>query len=184
MSHTVHVETTHFTYVELDLAVAFLRRSRSRTKRGQFYRDLGIIVFSAFTIEAYLNHVGSRRFADWSKVERELDHKAKLKRICKEFGVAMDTNSQVYQDFVRVFQLRDSLAHGKTTSTKEALTELQRAKRPEVYFAESQMTKLGERGEFLKYSDSIRNLVITIHESFAPGKNPFSISETAEEWSQ
>lgn len=182
MRPTTHVETTHYTYVDLDSTVRFFRRSRTTARRGKYYRDLGIIVFSAFTIEAYLNHVGASIDPDWHKKERRLDPKSKLELVCKSLGIQISLKSTMYQNFILTFQLRDSLAHGKTTKKKESFSARKRAKLPDVYFGKSQLEKLGQRGKFVETSDSIRTLIKTIHAKFKPGKNPFGISESAEEW--
>jgi len=46
-----------------------LRRGQEQ-KAASFHQFMASLVFTAFTLEAYLNHIGSRLFQCWNDMER------------------------------------------------------------------------------------------------------------------
>jgi hypothetical protein len=84
------------------------------------------MVFSAFTVEACLNHIGANRTTFWSSVERKLSPPDKLDLLANLFGLKIDFSKRPFQTFKRMFRLRDALAHGKTESITEESTQLLR----------------------------------------------------------
>lgn len=71
-----------------------------------------IVVFLAFSIESYLNSIGSRKFAIWDELER-LPWKQKVAILHKAVGRTVDWGKEPLQFASEVFKLRDKLAHGK-----------------------------------------------------------------------
>jgi hypothetical protein len=84
------------------------------------------MVFSAFTVEAFLNHVGANRTTFWSTVERKLSPPDKLGLLATFLGLEIDFSKRPFQTFRRMFRLRDALAHGKTESMTEDSTQFLR----------------------------------------------------------
>jgi hypothetical protein len=84
------------------------------------------MVFSAFTVEAFLNHVGANRTTFWSSVERKLSPPDKLDLLANLFGLKIDFSKRPFQTFKRMFRLRDALAHGKTESMTAESTQFLR----------------------------------------------------------
>ena len=75
------------------------------------------IVFSAFTIEAYINHTaGALHLPWWETVERRLPPKDKLVILGQELGFSIDFASSPFGMFTWIFNFRDRIAHGKTKS--------------------------------------------------------------------
>ena len=75
-------------------------------------RIVPIVVFMAFSIEAYLNTLGSRKISYWDELER-LPWRSKVKIL---HGVARATpnwGESHLQFATSIFGLRDNLAHGK-----------------------------------------------------------------------
>jgi hypothetical protein len=71
-----------------------------------------VVVFTAFSIEAYLNSIGSRHIAFWDSLER-LPWKEKVSILHKNVGRDADWGKDPLQFANDVFRLRDKLAHGK-----------------------------------------------------------------------
>ncbi len=72
------------------------------------------IVFCAFTLEGYLNHVGDELINDWGDLFESLKPKAKLVLISKQFDVEISFGEQPFQTFSTIFEIRNQLAHPKT----------------------------------------------------------------------
>jgi len=80
-------------------------------------RSMAAGVLSAFSLEAYLNHVGAILFDCWDDLER-LGWKAKLLLIGETLGVKINLGAAPFHALPDLFKFRDALAHGKTRSAK------------------------------------------------------------------
>ncbi len=80
---------------------------------------LSCLISLAFTVEAILNFVGSKRVKNWK--ERD-SHKVKLSKVCSVSGQPFDPNIGLYKLIWELKLLRDEVAHGKpievTTNVK------------------------------------------------------------------
>ena len=110
----VEASKTVYTYSYLNHAAANALVQARSTKEGQFYICMTAELFSAFCLEAFLNHIGSEKLPYWESIERKLGPKEKLIVICHEIGLTPDFESRPFQSFNLLFQLRNSLVHGKT----------------------------------------------------------------------
>ncbi len=84
------------------------------TEEGQFFNSMNTLVYSAFALEAFFNHIGQHLFDDWEETERKIPKYKKLKKIRKKLGINSDLKVEPYKSVRDVFNLRDSLAHGRT----------------------------------------------------------------------
>lgn len=71
-----------------------------------------VVVFMAFSIEAYVNNLGFRHIADWSDKERK-PWRNKINLLHKAKGKFVDWNSEPFVFATNLFNIRDRLAHGK-----------------------------------------------------------------------
>tara|TARA_R110001632_G_scaffold60284_2_gene146242 strand:+ start:9170 stop:9769 length:600 start_codon:yes stop_codon:yes gene_type:complete len=70
------------------------------------------ITFTAFAIEAMLNHFGQIYFKDWNKLK--LPRKDLHKKLFKAANLDAYLSAKTYQQAKYCFELRDGFAHGKT----------------------------------------------------------------------
>lgn len=75
-------------------------------------------VFCAFTFEAYLNHVGAQEIEFWGDIER-ISYRSKLSVVAKHLGLSFDSGARPFQTIWALFEIRDSLAHGRTVPIDE-----------------------------------------------------------------
>ena len=87
---------------------------------GSNYCRISAVAFSAFAIEAHLNHIGEAKLPFWSIVEPKLPWRAKLDLIVKQFGITPDYGKRPFQTLGDMFKFRDRLAHGKTTTEEKS----------------------------------------------------------------
>ena len=89
-----------------------------QTLRAKF---IAIILFSAFTLEAFLNHIGEIIFQErWVDEKLEwLDPNTKLKHVCREIGLAVNYNDDPFKSFSWIFDFRDHLVHGRTYQARK-----------------------------------------------------------------
>ncbi len=84
------------------------------SSEGSFHQYLASLVFSAFTIEAYLNHVGAWLFKSWREYERALNPMQKLALICERLDIKPNYGCPPFQILTTLLPFRNAVAHGKT----------------------------------------------------------------------
>lgn len=67
-----------FTFTWMWKNAKFSLEAARKTEKGQFFNVMNTLVFSAFAMEAFFNHIGSRVIDNWNKKERNL---SKLKKL-------------------------------------------------------------------------------------------------------
>lgn len=99
-------------------------------ENGRTFMLCASMVFSAFTVEAFLNHVGANRIEFWDYIERN-SWRNKLKLFSMRFGISIDYRKRPFHTVKLMFQFRDALAHGKTkTMTEDTIQNLREGQRP------------------------------------------------------
>ncbi|MEG0859067.1 MAG: hypothetical protein RSD81_06070 [Pseudomonas sp.] len=71
-----------------------------------------VVVFMAFSIEAYLNTLGSRQISFWDEIER-LPWRKKVEILHSAAGAKTNWGEGSLQFAADIFRIRDNLAHGK-----------------------------------------------------------------------
>ena len=80
--------------------------------KGSYHQLLGSIVFTAFTLEAFLNHVGEALFKSWADLEK-LTRRGKINVIAEKLGLEVDFGTMPWQVVPEIFGVRNKIAHGK-----------------------------------------------------------------------
>jgi hypothetical protein len=106
------------TYTVLCHTAQHLLDHAKHYESGSLLQIKASVVFSAFTFEAYLNHVGSEEIPFWNEIER-IPYKKKLRVIAAQLGLTLDTSRPLLHTVFELFRLRDILAHGRTTEFSE-----------------------------------------------------------------
>jgi hypothetical protein len=114
MPRQVLASGTTNTYVYCRIAARRALRQAEKQELGFFYFCMMAGVFAAFTVEAFLNHLGAAKVPDWKKGERKLSPRQKLRLLSHACGWAVDRSKPPYQTFTTMLELRNSLAHGRT----------------------------------------------------------------------
>jgi len=77
------------------------------------------MLYCAFTMEAFLNHIGSLLLKTWDKSEIWYKPKQKLKCISENLEITFDLSKRPFQTFNDLFVYRNWLVHGKTEEVHE-----------------------------------------------------------------
>ena len=109
-SYATHVEFTAQFHAISALHQLFDSLYESSTPKTKL---LPIIVFMAFSLEAYINSIGVRHITDWAEIEK-LPWKAKLKILHEHRGVVPAWGSEPLHFINEIFGIRNKLAHGKS----------------------------------------------------------------------
>ena len=101
---------TYNTYAENMKAAEHFMSTAQEDSLGQRWNLVAAVAFSAFSIEAFINHVGELQIENWREWDSSIrpNTEAKLERL----QVSLSKSSKV--NFTELFQLRDMIAHGRT----------------------------------------------------------------------
>lgn len=109
---TTHQAFTDFTAHSRTVTALMNLYASLEASEGRRVELTPIVVFLAFSIESYLNSLGSRHLEIWDELER-LPWKTKVKILHKVAGRSAEWGKEPLQFATEIFKLRDKLAHGK-----------------------------------------------------------------------
>ncbi|MUL04422.1 hypothetical protein GNP89_19910 [Aliivibrio fischeri] len=112
-------ETISFAF--MNIGATHMLELAEASEEGQLYNSASCIIFSAFTLEAYFNHLGAQLYDNWVKKERKLSKLKKYKLFCSEFNITPNFEEKPYSSIPALFSFRDTMAHGK--SSKDAINK-------------------------------------------------------------
>jgi hypothetical protein len=105
------------TYAEMWHASYVMLGKAEENPEGSFYQLMASLIFTAFTLEAYLNHIGPSIFKCWDDLE-QLSPKRKLNLIAEKLKIERDDSNRPFQTVAKLFKFRNDVAHGKTVRLK------------------------------------------------------------------
>lgn len=111
--YKISANRTVFTYNYLRNISHLTFGKAKKEKKGPFNNCLLSMLFSAFCVEAYLNHLGSEKTDFWEAVER-CSPKEKLIIISRTIKYKIDWGHRPFQTFESIFSFRNKLVHAKT----------------------------------------------------------------------
>jgi len=99
----------------------FLDAAGGEDNQSEKINSMGTLVFSAFALEAFLNHVGPQLLEVWDNehLKKHLSPGAKLGVIAKCIGLEIDFESRPFQTFRTLFRFRNVMAHSATEKLSE-----------------------------------------------------------------
>jgi len=116
-SRPVQASTTTKTYVYCHIAAHNALEHAEGLPTGSFYFYMMAATFSAFTVEAFLNHLGERRVPSWAALERRLGPREKLVLLRKALHLSVDGTRRPFRTLNDMLRVRNALAHGRTLET-------------------------------------------------------------------
>lgn len=106
------------TFVDLFHGSDVLLKHSKEIKEGGYFTIMASLLLTAFTFEAYLNHIGKENISFWQEIEK-VSIFNKYKILCTEFSLTVNTGARPYQTFKSLFKFRNSIAHGSSQILKE-----------------------------------------------------------------
>jgi len=118
-----NIKRTVLTYSSLaDAATWFLCKASSEPSESSYY-IMASLVFSAFSFEAALNHVGKRRIKDWEDNGYDGERwEEKVDRIANHLEFVINKGKRPFQTVKWVMNFRNRLAHGRTEERRASDT--------------------------------------------------------------
>ena len=106
------------TFVDLAHGADVLITKTEQEPKGSYYTTMSALLLTAFTFEAYLNHLGEKTIKFWEEIEpvKVMD---KYSVLCKNLGLRPDFSKRPYQTLKALFTFRNAIAHGKSQILQE-----------------------------------------------------------------
>ncbi len=112
---------SYYPYADLFNCTKSLLKTAKKHEPGSGYCRMASVLFSAFAIEATLNHIGKEKLSFWDIIERRLSWQDKICLLSKEYNITIDYGKRPFQTLKHLFKFRDFLAHGKTTEIQNII---------------------------------------------------------------
>ena len=109
----VNKELKLITYAEHWATAGCLLDRAAREKRGSYHQYLACITFTAFTLEAFLNHMGEELFESWRDDLEQISVKGKIRIVSDKVGLKVDYGETPWQVVPELVAFRNKVAHGK-----------------------------------------------------------------------
>ena len=108
-------KNTTITFAYMHTGAKFMLKIAEESEEGRLYTLVASLIFSAFTLEAYLNHLGKLRNKEWEKIERKHSKIEKYKLLAEAAEIKYNFSVHPYSTLKELFSFRDRMAHGRTT---------------------------------------------------------------------
>lgn len=169
-----HAKRNVITYIYLYNTSKIQLKLAEEQEEGSFYFILSSLTFSAFTLEAYLNHLGKNTYSHWQEIETS-SVKAKLFLLSDYYKVELDKSKRPFQTIEKLIKFRNLVAHGKTVFLEDVV------KRTKVYDSSQDQLLETQWEQLCKYSfakralEDMEVLIKTIHKATGGKRDPFKI---------
>ena len=118
MKYPYEAEREIRTYTYLYMVSKDALDAATKSKDGQFFKIISSLVFAAFSLEAYINHIGEQRIEYWEEIE-SIKTTSKLKIIYTNLGLSYDNSKRPIQTIIELLRFRNIMAHGRTERIQE-----------------------------------------------------------------
>lgn len=160
----VEKERDVYTYAELWHTSYCLLNKGQDDARGSFHQFMASIVFTAFTLEAYLNHIGSKLFSCWDDLE-SLSPKKKLNIITEHLSVKIDNGIRPWQVMKNLFGFRNDIAHGKSIKIKTSEILPLDQHTDDIILIKSRWEKYCTKNNAVRAREDVESIIKTIHKA-------------------
>lgn len=90
-----------------------LLQSGQEHELGATHQFRASLLFTAFALEAYLNHLGPHLFKSWETFERKLTPSDKLTLLCEHLKLDLNWSARPWQTIKDLMRYRNTVAHGR-----------------------------------------------------------------------
>ena len=162
------------TYAEMWRTSRFLLQKGTKIEKGSPHQFIASLVFTAFTLEAYLNHIGQEIFNSWSGLEW-LAPKDKLNIIAEKIGLEINYGERPWQVMKDLFGFRNDIAHGKSITVKETVTiSAQKFNDEGIHnWAKTRWEKYCTENNAKRARKDVSKIILCLHNTAGINESPF-----------
>ena len=162
--HIVEGKRRINTYAYMAMSANNSLNCAMNNERGSFYQFMSSLIFSAFTLEAYMNHIGIKRIEYWKEIE-SIRYMDKLKILYLNSGLEFDKSKRPIQTITQLVKFRNLMAHGKSeniSGSKEISTP---TLDPGTEVVETEWEKFCNCKEAKRALNDVKEIVETLNSS-------------------
>lgn len=159
------------TFVDLAHGVNVLIMKTEQDPKGSYYTTMGSLLLTAFTFEAYCNHLGDKKIKFWSEIDR-ISIMNKYNVLCKEFQINSNFSKRPYQTLNTLFKFRDSIAHGKSKILK-ATKEVNAGDEPYMHTPKAEWEEYCNLENAKRAKEDVYEIIKELNISAGIGEYPF-----------
>jgi len=159
------------TFADLYRGALVMIKKTEESREGSNFTNMAALIFSAFTLEAYLNHLGQMRIEFWNEIEgiKVMDKYACL---CKVLAVNPDFSKRPYQTLTLLFRFRNSVAHGRTQILKSDKL-IYPGDDPWTHTPKTDWEEFCTAKNATRARDDVGKVIAELHKSAGLGDHPF-----------
>ena len=159
------------TFADLYHGASVMLKKSDENAQGSNFTNMAAILFSAFTLEAYLNHLGEIKIDFWPQME-SIKVMDKYSCLCRLLSVQPDFSKRPYQTLSKLFRFRNSLAHGRTQILKKE--ELINAgDDPWTHSPKTDWEEYCTPSNAKRAKDDVGSVIAELHKAAGLGDHPF-----------
>jgi hypothetical protein len=174
------------TFADLSHGAKVLLHKAKQDTEGSYYTIMGALLLTAFTFEAYLNHLGGKKIKFWEEIE-SIGVIDKYSVLCKEFDVVPNYSKRPYQNLKPLFKFRNAIAHGKSQILKET-KEISSKEVEEILISEHGPRDFGLKAQWEEYctlanaeraQEDISEVITELHKKAGYSDDPFTLGRAS-----
>jgi hypothetical protein len=178
-SARVSKKRTLNSYAELWFGSGFLLNQAKAEPSGAYWVVMASAALTAFTMEAYLNHIGPKIFTTWDVLET-LSPSGKIDVVCEKLGLSFPRGVRPRQSIEDLFRFRNQLAHAKSiklemvdeTDDVESFMDPIKNRRPLAGWEEF----CYDIANIQRVREDVENFILKVHETAKPSDDPVFFS--------
>ena len=156
------------------------------TAKDREYLYIFSMMMSAFTLEAFLNHLlRFRRPQGWPEFERKATPAQKLRALCTALGVKHDKQHRPFSTFSEIFRFRNDLAHAKPVTLSRTfdypIREFLEAKKLPP-FPLTPWERALRPATARKFHGDTRDMILALYAAADMGDKPFDETFSRTRW--
>jgi hypothetical protein len=159
------------TFVDLAHGADVLIMKTEQEPKGSYYTTMSALLLTAFTFEAYLNHLGEKTIKFWEEIEpiKVMD---KYSVLCKNMNVTPDFSKRPHQTLKALFKFRNAIAHGKSQILRET-KEVSSQDSPHDHTPKAQWEEYSVLENANRAKDDVSQIITELHKAAGLGEYPF-----------
>ncbi len=159
------------TFVDLAHGADVLIKKTEQEPKGSYYTSMAALLLTAFSFEAYLNHLGEQTFKFWNEIE-SIKVMKKYKLLCKNFDLTPDFSKRPYQTLEQLFKFRNAIAHGRSKILQKIM-EVSSQDDPHDHVPKAHWEEYSTLDNAKRAKDDIAQIITELHKAADSGDYPF-----------
>jgi hypothetical protein len=174
------------TYADLASGANGLLYKAKQETEGSYYTTMGALLLTAFTFEAYLNHLGEKKIKFWKEIE-SIKVMRKYMVLCTELDVIPDFSKRPHQTLKSLFDFRNAIAHGKSQIMEET-KEINSKEVDEIINSQHYLRDFGLKAQWEEYctlanaeraQEDISEVITELHKKAGYSDDPFTLGRAS-----